>query len=216
MDAKSPELAKRFAEKVPQTVTKMMMRVNGFIHSERAFRSAKIPRGERIDNYQRSSQPNPYHKNEVNNQRPPFKGDRRRNNREEFRPRRNDHYAPYGPLRNDVANRLDYRRNDPYRRETRPIDLNALTKSPKEILATEHQLSLPPPPPLRGRPASENMDKYCDYHGEKSHLTNECHNLKEQLKRAMETGKLDHLIRGVRQRDIAPLEITTKPIKGES
>jgi hypothetical protein len=48
------------------------------------------------------------------------------------------------------------------------------------------------------------MDKYCDYHGEKGHLSNDCHNLNEQLKKAMETGKLDHLIRDVRQRDRAP------------
>lgn len=48
------------------------------------------------------------------------------------------------------------------------------------------------------------MDKYCDYHGDKGHLTNDCHNLKEQLKKAMETGKLDHLVRDVRQRDRAP------------
>lgn len=48
------------------------------------------------------------------------------------------------------------------------------------------------------------MDKYCDYHEEKGHLTNDCYNLKEQLKKAMETGKLDHLNKDVRQRDRAP------------
>ena len=47
---KNPELAKRFAEKVPQTVTEMMIRVDNFIRSEKAFRSAEVPRGERIDN----------------------------------------------------------------------------------------------------------------------------------------------------------------------
>ena len=132
----------------------------------------------------------------------------RGNHREDFRPRRNENYTPYGQARNGYVNRADCRinqwRNDIYRRDTRPIDLNALTKAPKEILATEHQLRLPAPPPLRGRPSRENMDKYFDYHGEKGHLTNECHNLKEQLKKAMETGKLDHLIRDVRQRDRVP------------
>ena len=99
---------------------------------------------------------------------------------------------------------MDQRRTEAYRRDTRPIDLNILSKAPKEILATEHQLRLPAPPPLRGRPSRENMDKYCDYHEEKGHLTNECHNLKEQLKKAIESGKLDHLIRDVRQRNRAP------------
>jgi hypothetical protein len=74
--------------------------------------------------------------------------------------------------------RTDHRRNDGNRRDTRPLDLNMLTKAPKEILSTEHQLRLHAPPPLRGRPSRENMDKFCDYHGEKGHLTNDCHNLK--------------------------------------
>ena len=71
--------------------------------------------------------------------------------------------------------------------------MNALTKAPKEILATEHQLRLPTPSPLRGRPSRENMNKYCDYHGEKGHLTNECHNLKEQLKKAMSDKEIELL-----------------------
>ena len=45
---KSPELAKRFSEKVPQTVTEMMMRVDDFIRSERAFRLTEVPKGEHL------------------------------------------------------------------------------------------------------------------------------------------------------------------------
>ncbi|GKD49606.1 reverse transcriptase domain-containing protein [Tanacetum coccineum] len=48
------------------------------------------------------------------------------------------------------------------------------------------------------------MDRYCDYHGAKGHLTNDCHHLKEQLKTALETGKLDHLLRDVRERGRVP------------
>jgi hypothetical protein len=158
---KCPELAKRFSEKVPRTVTETMMRVDDFIRSEKAYRSAEIPGGEKIDSYKRD-----YHHNVHNNrgdqstQRSPFRGDRRRGNlREDFRSRRNDYYAPYGPPRNDNTQRTDHRsdycRNDPYRRDTRPIYLNILTKAPKEILATEHQLRLPAPPPLRGKPSRE-------------------------------------------------------------
>ncbi|PWA61576.1 reverse transcriptase domain-containing protein [Artemisia annua] len=203
---KCPELAKRFSEKIPKTVTEMMMRVDDFIRSEKAYRTAEIPRGEKLDAYRRD---NPTYRQDQNSNRPPFRGDRRRvNHREDFRPRRNDYYAPYAPARNDNTNRANYRtdypRNETNRRDTRPIDLNILTKAPKEILATEHQLRLPAPPPLRGKPARENLDKYCDYHGERGHLTNDCHNLKEQLKKAMETGKLDHLLKDVRQRDRAP------------
>ena len=127
---KNPELAKRFAEKVPQTVTEMLVRVDDFIRSEKAFRSAEVPRGEKIDNYRRDSHQNTYQINDLNAQWLPFRGGRKCNDREEFWPRRNDHYVPYGPARNEGSNRPDYRRNDLYRRETRPIDLNALTKAP--------------------------------------------------------------------------------------
>ncbi|GKA61141.1 zinc finger, CCHC-type containing protein [Tanacetum coccineum] len=48
------------------------------------------------------------------------------------------------------------------------------------------------------------MDRYCDYHGAKGHLTNDCHHLKEQLKTALETGKLDHLLRDVKERGRVP------------
>lgn len=161
---KCPELAKRFSEKIPRTVTEMMIRVDDFIRSERAYRLTKVPRGERTDSYRRDYHPNSYNRNDQNTQRSSFRGNRRRDmHREEFRPRRNDHYAPYGQARNENSNRndyrMDYRRGDGNRRDVRPIDLNVLTKDPKEILATEHHLRLPAPPPLRGRPARENMDK---------------------------------------------------------
>ena len=80
----------------------------------------------------------------------------------------------------------------------------ALIKQPKEILATEHQLRLPHPPPLMGKPSQENADRYCDYHGEKGHFTNDCHQLKKQLEMALESGKPDHLIRNVRQQGKTP------------
>ncbi|GKE09682.1 reverse transcriptase domain-containing protein, partial [Tanacetum coccineum] len=71
---------------------------------------------------------------------------------------------------------------------------------PKEILATELQLQLPPPPSLIGAPKRENLDKYCDYHGEKGHYTNDCFQLKRQLEAALESGKLNYLVKDVRQR----------------
>ncbi|GKC19669.1 reverse transcriptase domain-containing protein [Tanacetum coccineum] len=78
--------------------------------------------------------------------------------------------------------------------------LSSLTKLPKEILATEPQLNLQPPKPMQLPPKKENQDRYCDYHGEKGHYTNDCFQLRRQLKMALESGKLNHLIKDVRQR----------------
>ncbi|GJV72757.1 reverse transcriptase domain-containing protein [Tanacetum coccineum] len=44
------------------------------------------------------------------------------------------------------------------------------------------------------------MNRFCDYHQEKGHYTNDCHKLKRQLEAALESGKLNHLIKDVRQR----------------
>ncbi|GJU09057.1 hypothetical protein Tco_1125487 [Tanacetum coccineum] len=49
-------------------------------------------------------------------------------------------------------------------------------------------------------PRRENLDRYCDYHGEKRHYTNDCYQLKRQLEAALESGKLNHLVKDVRQR----------------
>ncbi|GKB83927.1 hypothetical protein Tco_0950822 [Tanacetum coccineum] len=80
------------------------------------------------------------------------------------------------------------------------LTLGSLVSTPKEILATEHQLCLPQPPPLVGVPSKENLNKYCDYHNEKGHSTNDCFHLKKQLEIALESGKLNHLVKDVRQR----------------
>ncbi|GJT27600.1 hypothetical protein Tco_0907875 [Tanacetum coccineum] len=44
------------------------------------------------------------------------------------------------------------------------------------------------------------MDRFCDYHQEKGYHTNNCHQLRKQLEAALESGKLNHLIKDVRQR----------------
>ncbi|GKB19847.1 hypothetical protein Tco_0853770 [Tanacetum coccineum] len=46
----------------------------------------------------------------------------------------------------------------------------------------------------------ENLDRYYDYHGEKGHYTNDCYHLKRKLEAVLESGKLNHLVKDVRQR----------------
>ncbi|GKF68896.1 hypothetical protein Tco_0198575, partial [Tanacetum coccineum] len=88
-----------------------------------------------------------------------------------------------------------------YNRRITPVPtLNSLTKRPKEILATEMQLRLPVPRPMLNPLKSGNADRYCDYHQEKGHYTNDCIQLRNQLEMALESGKLNHLVKDVRQR----------------
>ncbi|GJX38888.1 hypothetical protein Tco_0252191 [Tanacetum coccineum] len=80
------------------------------------------------------------------------------------------------------------------------LTLNSLTKQPKEILASEPQQNLQPPRPMQLSPKKENQDKYYDYHEEKGHYTNNCFQLRRQLEMSLESGKLNHLVKDVRQR----------------
>ncbi|GJT36512.1 reverse transcriptase domain-containing protein [Tanacetum coccineum] len=50
--------------------------------------------------------------------------------------------------------------------------------------------------PLR----SGNIDRYCDYHQEKGHYTNDCIQPRKQLEMALESGKLNYLVKDVRRR----------------
>ncbi|GJZ52024.1 hypothetical protein Tco_0606539 [Tanacetum coccineum] len=96
--------------------------------------------------------------------------------------------------------RTGNRRYDNRRQEVNHLGLDALTKRPMEILATELQLQLPTCPPMIGTPKNENLDRYYDYHGEKGHCTNDRYQLKRQLESTLESGNLSHLIKVVRQR----------------
>ncbi|GJW06910.1 hypothetical protein Tco_1569333 [Tanacetum coccineum] len=92
------------------------------------------------------------------------------------------------------------RRDKEHHTDSNHLSLDALTKRQKEILAIELQLQLPPCTPMVGTPKKENLDRYCDYHGEKGHYTNDCYQLKKQLEAALEYEKLSHLVKDVRQR----------------
>ncbi|GJT05335.1 hypothetical protein Tco_0839797 [Tanacetum coccineum] len=152
---KCPELAKRFSNKAPTTVDKMMMRVDDFVRSKEAFARTELPKGETGEDHRKGR----------------------------------DNRAPYPPLRGESPAQIIL-----------VLTLEPLTKPPKEILATETQLHLPPPRPMANPFRGGNIDRYCNYHQEKWHYTNDCMQLKKQLEMALESGKLDHLVKDVRQR----------------
>nr|GEW85210.1 reverse transcriptase domain-containing protein [Tanacetum cinerariifolium] len=80
---------------------------------------------------------------------------------------RRDHYMPYVPPR-QMGRRYENRRFEHRMQEVNQLSIESLVKRPKEILATDLQLQLPPP--------------------------------SSQLEITLEFGKLNHLIKDVRQR----------------
>ncbi|GKC65007.1 hypothetical protein Tco_1097605 [Tanacetum coccineum] len=73
-----------------------------------------------------------------------------------------------------------------------------LIKTLKEILAIE-SVSFPEPPPLIRTPKKQSLNKLCDYHRDRGHNTNDCYQLKKQIKEVVASRKLAHLVKDIRR-----------------
>ncbi|GKD47814.1 hypothetical protein Tco_1276790, partial [Tanacetum coccineum] len=73
-----------------------------------------------------------------------------------------------------------------------------LTITLKEILAAEAGIFKPPPPMVTPVEKSSS-DKFCDFHNDKGHSTDECMQLKKQIEELVRAGKLSHLIKEIKQ-----------------
>ncbi|GKD23780.1 hypothetical protein Tco_1225483 [Tanacetum coccineum] len=60
-------------------------------------------------------------------------------------------------------------------------------------------VNFPPPPPMVGTPEKRNMNKFCDYHQDRGHNTNDCYHLKKQIEEEVASGRLAHLVKDIRQ-----------------
>nr|GEX73387.1 reverse transcriptase domain-containing protein [Tanacetum cinerariifolium] len=81
-----------------------------------------------------------------------------------------------------------------------------LTKTPKEILATEAS-KFQPQPPMVTLVEKRSSNKFCDFHNDKGHSTDECMQLKKKIEELVRAGKLSHLIKEIKQgRDQSKIE----------
>ncbi|GJZ29486.1 gag-pol polyprotein [Tanacetum coccineum] len=78
--------------------------------------------------------------------------------------------------------------------------LSNLSKSPREILATEKAAKTfeQPPGMVRSR-RSRDMSKYCHFHEDHGHDTNQCWERRRQIKETAKSGKLAHLVKGIKK-----------------
>ncbi|GJX28975.1 hypothetical protein Tco_0237054, partial [Tanacetum coccineum] len=78
--------------------------------------------------------------------------------------------------------------------------LSSLSKSPREILATEKVArSFEQPPCMLGSRRSRDMSKFCYFHEDHGHDTNDCRQLRSQIKEAVRSGQLSHLVKGIKK-----------------
>nr|GEX98228.1 hypothetical protein [Tanacetum cinerariifolium] len=84
------------------------------------------------------------------------------------------------------------------RPERKQDSFTLLTKTPKEILALDKG-KFKPPPPMTAPVEKRNTSKFCEFHGEVGHTTDECMHLKRQIEEMLKAGKLSHLIKELKQ-----------------
>nr|GFB19820.1 hypothetical protein [Tanacetum cinerariifolium] len=84
------------------------------------------------------------------------------------------------------------------RMERKQDRFTLLTKTPREIIALDKG-KFKPPPPMTTPVEKRNANKFCEFHGEVGHTTDECMHLKRQIEEMLKVGKLSHLIKELKQ-----------------
>ncbi|GKD28391.1 hypothetical protein Tco_1239169 [Tanacetum coccineum] len=115
------------------------------------------------------------------------------------------------PKRHVLERRFDFRGQ---LREGRGSSrFTPLTRTPKEILATKAG-KFKPPPPMVTPVEKRSSNKFCDFHNDKGHSTDECIQLKKQIKELVRAGKLSYLIKEIKQGRDQP-NVRKKEVSGK-
>ncbi|GKB61674.1 reverse transcriptase domain-containing protein [Tanacetum coccineum] len=88
-----------------------------------------------------------------------------------------------------------------------------LIKTPKEIFALDKG-KFKAPPPMTTPVEKRNANKFCEFHGEVGHNTDECMHLRKQIEEMLKAGKLSHLVKEIKQNNGKEQPKVTK--KGET
>ncbi|GJW74783.1 reverse transcriptase domain-containing protein [Tanacetum coccineum] len=86
-------------------------------------------------------------------------------------------------------------------RSDRKLDrFSLLTKTPKEIFALEKG-KFKAPPPMVTPAEKRDPNKYCEFHANTGHNTDECMQLRKQIDEMIKSGKLSQFIKELKQSD---------------
>ncbi|GJT74568.1 reverse transcriptase domain-containing protein [Tanacetum coccineum] len=86
------------------------------------------------------------------------------------------------------------------RPDRKPDRFSLLTKTPKEIFALEKG-KFKAPPPMVTPAEKRDPNKYCEFHSDTGHNTDECMQLRKQIDEMIKSGKLSQFIRELKQND---------------
>ncbi|GKA72854.1 reverse transcriptase domain-containing protein [Tanacetum coccineum] len=76
--------------------------------------------------------------------------------------------------------------------------VHPLNRTPKEIFAAESE-KFKPPPPMVTPVDKRSSNKFCEFHNDKGHNTDECMQLKKQIEELVKASKLSHFIKEIRE-----------------
>ncbi|GJZ68808.1 reverse transcriptase domain-containing protein [Tanacetum coccineum] len=80
------------------------------------------------------------------------------------------------------------------RSDRKPDRFSLLTKTPKEIFALEKG-KFKAPPPMVTPAEKRDPKKYCEFHTDTGHNTDECMQLRKQIEEMIKSGKLSQIIK---------------------
>ncbi|GLT32924.1 hypothetical protein SLA2020_075540 [Shorea laevis] len=83
----------------------------------------------------------------------------------------------------------------PLRPTTKPTIWTEFTLPRSQVLMQiKNKMEVRRPPPMPSPPTSRNRSKYCDFHQDHGHITDECNSLKSELERLARSGMLNDYI----------------------
>nr|GEX31199.1 hypothetical protein [Tanacetum cinerariifolium] len=74
----------------------------------------------------------------------------------------------------------------------------SLTRTPKEIFTAELG-KFKPPPPMVTLIEKRSSNKFCEFHNDKGHITDDCVQLRKQIEESVRAGELSHFIKEIRR-----------------
>nr|GEU84044.1 hypothetical protein [Tanacetum cinerariifolium] len=116
----------------------------------------------------------------------------------------NDHRESFdrfkkGPPRDNNKGKKNRDTLSPYCGPNHGLLFN-LSKSPREILGTEKVIkTFEQPPRMIESRRTHDISKYFHFHKDHGHDTNQCQELRHQIKEAVKSGKLANLVKGIKK-----------------
>ncbi|GKA04615.1 reverse transcriptase domain-containing protein [Tanacetum coccineum] len=110
--------------------------------------------------------------------------------------------APLPWKQSDMGNKQNFKNGftNQQRSEWKPDKFSLLTKTPKEIFALEKK-KFKVPPPMVTPAEKRDPNKFCEFHEDIGHNTDECMQLRRQLEEMIKSEKLSQFIKELKQKD---------------